>query len=72
MASKMQNTKKTSKSPRSLLEILLSNKKIPLIPPLFCSNLFLTDFEHKTELFKGGLSGRMTWQFLNASELFSP
>ena len=29
---------------------------------------------HKLEMinFKGGLSGRMTWQFLNILELFSP
>ena len=34
-----------------LLKIFLNNKKIPLIPPLFHENRFITDFKEKVELF---------------------
>ena len=51
MARKLQNTKKTSKSYWSLWKIFLNYKKIPLIPVLFNSNRFISDFRQKPELF---------------------
>ena len=51
MASKLQNTKKTSKSYWSLWKIFLNYKKIPLIPVLFNSNRVISDFRQKPELF---------------------
>ena len=50
IASKPQNTKITSKDYWSLLDIFLNNKKIPLIPPLFHSNRFISDSKQKAEL----------------------
>ena len=34
-----------------MLKGLLNNNKIPLIPPLFRENRFITDFKEKAELF---------------------
>ena len=33
------------------MKIFLNDKKIPLIPPLFYENRFITDFKEKAELF---------------------
>ena len=35
----------------SLLKIFLNNKKIPIIPPLFYENRFITNFKEKAQLF---------------------
>ena len=51
MASKLTNAQINSKTYWSLLNRFLNNKKIPLIPPLFHENKFLTDFKEKAELF---------------------
>ena len=48
---KLINTQKKSKLCWSLLEILLNNKKIPIILPLFYQNRFITDFKEKVQLF---------------------
>ena len=48
---KLINTQKKSKLYWSLLEILLNNKKIPIILPLFYQNRFITDFREKVQLF---------------------
>ena len=36
--------------------MLLNNKKIPLIPPLYYDNRFITDFKEKAELFNSFFS----------------
>ena len=41
-----------------MLKTFLSNKKIPLIPPLFHKNRFITDFKEKAELFNSFFSGQ--------------
>ena len=51
IANKLNNTQKNSRSYWSLMKIFLNNKKIPLIPPLFYENRFITDFRGKSELF---------------------
>ena len=48
---KLSNVSENCKAYWSLLTRLLNNKKIPLIPPLFHENKFLTDFKEKAELF---------------------
>ena len=58
MASKLQNTKKVSKSYWPLLKIFLNNQKIPLIPPLFDSNRFASDLKHKPEPFSDFFSNQ--------------
>ena len=66
MASKLQNTNKTSKCYWSLLKIFLNKKKIPLIPPLFHSNhrystvinRFISDFKQKAKLFNDFFSNQ--------------
>ena len=35
----------------SILKTFLSNKKIPIIPPIFHDNKFITDFKQKAEIF---------------------
>ena len=49
--SKLINTQKNSKVYWSLLKIFLNYKKIPIIPPLFYENSFITDFKEKAQLF---------------------
>ena len=51
VASKLTNVQRNSKTYWSLLNRFLNNKKIPLIPPLFHENKFVTDFKEKAELF---------------------
>ena len=58
MTSKLQNTKKASKSYWPLLKIFLNNQKIPLIPPLFDSNRFASDLKHKPEPFSDFFSNQ--------------
>ena len=48
---KIMNSQKNSKVYWSLLKIFLNNKKIPIIPPLFYENRFITDFKEKAQLF---------------------
>ena len=49
---KLINTQKNSKVCWSLLKnFFLNNKKIPIIPPLFNENHFITDFKEKAQLF---------------------
>ena len=45
------NIQKNSKLYWSLLKIFLNNKKIPIIPPLFYENRFITDFKEEAQLF---------------------
>ena len=52
VASKLTNVQRNSKTYWSLLNRFLNNKKIPLIPPLFHENKFVTDFKEKAELLK--------------------
>ena len=51
VASKLANVQRNSKTYWSLLNRFLNNKKIPLIPPLFHENKFVTDYKEKAELF---------------------
>ena len=48
---KLINTQKNFKVYWSLLKIFLNNKKIPIIPPLFHENRFITDFTEKKNNF---------------------
>ena len=45
------NAEKSSKAYWSIIKSFLNNKKIPLIPPLFYANRFITNFKEKAELF---------------------
>ena len=58
IANRLNNTQKSSKTYWSLLKIFLNNKKIPLIPPLFHENRFITDFKEKAELFNSFFSNQ--------------
>ena len=51
IANRLNNTQKSSLTYWSLVKIFLNDKKIPLIPPLFHANCFVTDPKEKTELF---------------------
>ena len=58
IANRLNNTQKSSKTYWFLLKISLNNKKIPLIPPLFHENRFITDFKEKAELFNSLFSNQ--------------
>ena len=51
MTNKLTNAEKSSKGYCSILKSFLNYKKIPLIPPLFYQNCFITNFKEKAELF---------------------
>ena len=51
MTEKLSKVNKSSKAYWSLLKTFLNNKKIPVIPPLFHENKFVTNFKEKAELF---------------------
>ena len=56
MANKLNDLQRNSKAYWSLLKCFLNNKKIPLIPPLFHENKFVTNFLEKAKLFKSFFS----------------
>ena len=58
IANRLSNTQKSTKTYWSLLKIFLNNKKIPLIPPLFHENRFITDFTEKAEFFNSFFSNQ--------------
>ena len=47
---KLSTVQKSSKGYWAQLKIFLNNRKIPVIPPLFYNNKFVTDFKEKAEL----------------------
>ena len=56
IANKLNGTQKNAKAYWSLIEMFLNNKEIPLIPPLYYDNRFITDFKEKAELFNSFFS----------------
>ena len=48
---KLNTIQKSTKAYWALLKFFLNNRKIPVIPPLFHNNKFVTDFKEKAELF---------------------
>ena len=56
IANKLNDNQKNAKGYWSLIKMLLNNKKIPLIPPLYYDNRFITDFKEKAELFNSFFS----------------
>ena len=56
MANKLNDLQRNSKAYWSLLKCFLNNKKIPLIPPLFHENKFVTNFLEKAKLFNSFFS----------------
>ena len=54
MTNKLTNAEKSSKANCSMLKSFLNNKKIPLIPPSFYENRFITNFKEYAELFNSG------------------
>ena len=67
IAKKLNNFQKNYKSDWSLLKNFLSNKKVPLMPPLFDENCFIIDFK-KGKLFKSFFSKQYSL-VINNSEL---
>ena len=51
LSQKLTTIQKSIKAYWALLKIFLNNRKIPVIPPLFHNNKFITDFKEKAELF---------------------
>ena len=51
LTQKLNTIQKSTKANCALLKFFLNNRKIPVIPPLFHNNKFVTDFKEKAELF---------------------
>ena len=51
LTQKLNTIQKSTKAYWALLKFFLNNRKIPVIPPLFHNNKFVTDFKEKAELF---------------------
>ena len=51
MTNKLTNAKESSEGYNSILKTSLNNKKIPIIPPLFYENPFITNFQNKGQTF---------------------
>ena len=51
LTQKLNTIQKSIKAYWALLKIFLNNRKIPVIPPLFYNNKFVTDFKEKARLF---------------------
>ena len=69
MTKKLTNVSKICTAYWSLLRCLL-NKNIPLIPPLFQRNKFVTDFKEKAELFNSHIATQCS-VISNSSKLLS-
>ena len=67
IANKLNDTQKNAKAYWSVIKLLLNNKKIPLIPPLYSNNCFITDFKEKAELFNLFFSKRCSLISSNSS-----
>ena len=68
MTNKLTNVEKSSKAYWSILKSFLNNKKIPLIPPLFYKNCFITNFKGKAEPFNSFFADQSTFMS-NASKI---
>ena len=51
MTNKLINAEKSSRTYWLILKSFLNNKKIPLIPPLFCGKRFITVLKENFALF---------------------
>ena len=56
IANKFNETHKNTKTYWSLIKMLLNNKKIPLIPPLYYDNRLITNLKENAELFNSFFS----------------
>ena len=68
---KLTHIQKNTKAYWALLKRFLSNKKIPLIPPLFHVNEYVTDFKKKAKLFDSFFAKQFSL-ISNGSELSQP
>ena len=52
LSKKLSNPKTSPKAYWSILKSFFGDKKVPIIPPLFHNNKFISDFKVKADLFK--------------------
>ena len=60
VAEKLLDPSTSPKTYWSILKTLLNNKKVPVIPPIFHDNKFITDFKQKAEIFNSHFSKQCT------------
>ena len=60
VAKKLLDPSTSPKTCWSILKTFLNNKKIPLIPPIFHDNKFITDFFKKAGIFNSHFSKQCT------------
>ena len=68
ITNKLNHVQKNTKVYWTLLKRVFNNKKIPLIPPLFHENEYVTDFKKKAELFNSFFAKQCSL-ISNSSEL---
>ena len=68
ISEKLSSISASSKCYWSLLKTMLNQKKIPVIPPLFHNNRFITDFNEKSEIFNSHFASQCSL-IQNASTL---
>ena len=56
LSRKLSDPKTSPKAYWSILKSFFGDKKIPIIPPLFCNNEYITDFKDKANIFNSHFS----------------
>ena len=70
VAKKLLDPSTSPKTYWSILKAYLNKKKIPVIPPIFHDNKFITDFKQKAEIFNSHFSKQCT-PLINNSKISS-
>ena len=70
LAKRLLDYSASTKTYWSILKTFLNNKKIPVIPPIFYDNRFITDFKQKAEIFNSHFFKQCT-RLINNSTILS-
>ena len=70
VAKRLLDYSASNKTYLSILKTFLNNEKIPVIPPIFYDNRFITDFKQKAEIFNSHFFKQCT-RLINNSAILS-
>ena len=70
VAKRLLDYSASTKTYWSILKTFLNNKKIPVLPPIFYDNRFITDFKQKAEIFNSQFFKQCT-RLINNSTILS-
>ena len=57
---KLDNPDAASKTYWSIMNKFSNNKKIPIVPPVFCEGKLISDFERKSEIFSNQFASQFS------------